>query len=221
MANRTIQVDDRLYDYLLSVSRPEVPALRALRDETAAMPMAIMQISPEQGQFMALLLKSIGAERYLEVGTFTGYSALVCALALPEHGRVVTLDISEEWTGVARRHWQNAGVEKKIELRLGPASTSMQTLLSTGYREQFDFIFVDADKTGYGEYFELGLDLLRPGGLMAFDNVLWNGQVADPEVVDDDTVALRAINETLKNDERIEISMVPIGDGLTLARKRD
>ncbi len=220
MSNRTLNLDERLYEYLCSISLREPEILRRLREETALMSEADMQISPEQGQFMAMLIKLTGARRCLEVGAFTGYSALVCALALPDDGRILTLDVSQEWTDRARTFWQEAGVEQKITLSLGPAVASMQGLLAEGLQETFDFIFIDADKVSYPEYFELGLKLIRPGGLMLFDNVLWSGKVADPEHKDADTVALRILNEILHQDPRIDISMVPIADGLTLARKR-
>jgi caffeoyl-CoA O-methyltransferase len=179
-----------------------------------------MQIAPEQGQFMALLLQLIGARRCLEVGTFTGYSALACALALPGDGRLVTLDISTEWTAIARRYWIDAGVANRIELRLGPAAQSLAALLEADGPGSFDFAFIDADKTGYDRYYELALQLVRPGGLIAFDNVLWSGRVADPNAEDADTVALRVLNRKLHVDQRVDLAMVPIGDGLTLARRR-
>ena len=219
MTKRTLQIDDRLYGYLTSVSLREPAILAELRAATAKLPLADMQISPEQGQFMALLLKLIGAERCLEIGTFTGYSALVCALALPDRGRLIALDVSEEWTDVARRFWRAAGVDQKIDLRLGPAVDSLRALIDGGEGETFDFIFIDADKTGYRTYVELGLDLLRPGGLMAFDNVLWGGRVADPEANDEDTEAIRALNTHLHAYAGIDLSLVPIADGLTLVRK--
>jgi predicted O-methyltransferase YrrM len=219
MSNKTLALDDRLYDYLLSVSLREPDILARLRDETLHRADAEMQIAPEQGQFMALLLKLIGARRSLEVGTFTGYSALVCALALPEDGQLIALDINEETTAIAQRYWAEAGVENRIELRLGPAEDSLRNLIDSGDQGSFDFMFIDADKTGYPTYYELGLQLLRPGGLVAFDNVLWAGRVADPGAGDDDTQALKALNVQLHADPRVDISMVPIGDGLTLARK--
>ncbi len=219
MSNKTLALDDRLYDYLLSVSLREPDVLARLREETLHRADAEMQIAPEQGQFMALLLKLIGARRSLEVGTFTGYSALVCALALPEDGQLIALDIDEETTAIAQRYWAEAGVENKIELRLGPAEDSLRNLIDGGDQGSFDFMFIDADKTGYPTYYEMGLQLLRPGGVLAFDNVLWAGRVADPGAGDDDTQALRALNVQLHADPRVDISMVPIGDGLTLARK--
>ena len=220
MTSRTLELDDRLYDYLLANSLREPPLLARLREETAAMPMANMQIGPEQGQFMALLVELIGARRTLEVGTFTGYSALSVALALPADGKVIACDISEEFTAVARRYWAEAGVADKIDLRLGPALETLDGLLSDGLAGTMDFMFIDADKVGYDAYYERGLSLLRPGGLIAVDNVLWNGSVADPARQDEDTRAIRALNQKALADQRVSISLVPIGDGLLLARKR-
>lgn len=219
MSNRTLQIDDRLYAYLTEVSLRELPVLADLRKETAKLEMASMQIAPEQGQFMAFLIKLMGAERCLEVGSFTGYSALVCAMALPAQGRLIALDSSVEWTDIARRYWRTAGVDAKIELRLGLAAESLRDLLDSGERGSFDFMFIDADKSGYRAYFDLGFELLRPGGVMAFDNVLWGGRVADPDVSDEDTVAIRELNRFLLEHPDIDLSLVPIGDGLTLVRK--
>ncbi len=219
MSNRTLQIDDRLYAYLTEVSLRELRVLADLRKETATLAMASMQIAPEQGQFMAFLIKLMGAERCLEVGSFTGYSALVCAMALPAQGRLIALDSSEEWTDIARRYWRTAGVDAKIDLRLGLAAESLRDLLDSGERGSFDFMFIDADKTGYRTYFDLGLELLRPGGVMAFDNVLWGGRLADPRVSDEDTVAIRELNRFLLELPDIDLSLVPIGDGLTLVRK--
>ena len=220
MSRQTLNLTDRLYDYLLDVSLREPPLLARLREETAKVPMAEMQISPEQGQFMALLVELIGAHRTLEVGTFTGYSALAVALALPPEGRVITCDINEEMTAIARRYWAEAGVIDKIDLRLAPAVDTLDALLADGQADQFDFAFIDADKTNYLAYYERTLGLLRSGGLIAVDNVLWNGAVADPKRQDDDTSAIRAFNEALHADERVSLSLLPISDGLTLARKR-
>ncbi len=217
MSNRTLQIDDRLYAYLLENSLRETEAQRRLREETATMPYAGMQVSPEQGQFMALLVELIGARRCLEIGTFTGYSALTVALALPDDGRVVACDINEEYTSVARRYWQEAGVAGKIELRLAPAVETLDALLAEG--ASFDFAFIDADKGNYENYFERALALVRPGGLIVVDNVLWDGAVADPADDTDDTRAIRAFNAARCQDPRISLSLVPIGDGLTLARK--
>jgi predicted O-methyltransferase YrrM len=219
MADQTLGLSRDLADYLRRVGVREHPVLAALRAETAALPLAVMQISPEQGQFMAMLVRLTGARRCLEVGTFTGYSATVCALALPEDGRLTALDVSEEWTAIARRYWQQAGVAHKIDLRLGPAADSLRSLLPAG-EGSYDFLFIDADKPNYATYYELGLRLVRPGGLIAFDNVLWGGLVADPAVTDESTVALRALNLRLQADDRVDICMVPIGDGVTLARRR-
>jgi len=220
MSSRTIPMTDRLYDYLLKVSLREPPLLAALRAETAKMPMAMMQISPEQGQFMALLAELIGARKAIEVGTFTGYSALCVAAALPPDGKLIACDISEEFTSVARRYWAKSGIGDRIELRLAPALDTLKSLLADGGAGSFDFAFIDADKTQYDAYYEAILKLLRPGGLVTIDNVLWSGAVADGRKRDADTLALRALNEKLKTDKRISLSMLPIGDGLTLARKR-
>ncbi len=220
MSSRTLNLDDRLYEYLQKVSVREPEVLARLRAETMRLPMAVMQISPEQGQFMALLVRLIGARRCLEVGTFTGYSALACALALPEDGELVALDISAEWTAIARRYWAEAGVEGKISLRLGPAGESLRALRRDSPRRTFDFMFIDADKPGYADYVEQGFHLVRPGGLIAIDNVLWSGKVADEAVQDESTVALRALNAKLRDDPRVSLSVLPIGDGLTLALKR-
>lgn len=220
MSNRTIAVTDSLYDYLLAVSLREADLQRRLREETAANPSARMQIAPEQGQFMALVARMIGAKRCLEVGVFTGYSSLAVALALPDDGRIVACDVSEEWTAVARRYWQAAGVAHKVELRLAPALETLDGLIMAGEAGRYDLAFIDADKTNYLAYYERVLTLLRPGGVVMTDNTLWSGRVADPEVGDADTVALRHYNEHLHRDERVDLSLVPIGDGLTLARKK-
>jgi caffeoyl-CoA O-methyltransferase len=220
MTRRTKALTDEVYDYLLRVSLREPELLRRLREETAGLENANMQIGPEQGQFMALLVELIGARRTLEIGTFTGYSALVVALALPPSGRVVACDVSAEWTAVARRYWKEAGVAKKIDLRLAPARETLEGLLREERRDPFDFAFIDADKANYDAYYELCLRLVRPGGLIALDNVLWSGKVADPSVTDADTEAIRRLNAKLASDERVSLSLVPIGDGLTLARRR-
>lgn len=220
MTRRTEPLTDALYDYLLGVSLREPDVLSRLREETAALEEATMQIGPEQGQLMALLVQMLGARRTLEVGTFTGYSALVVALALPADGRVVACDVSEEWTRIARRYWAEAGVSDKIDLRLGPALETLDALLATRAVGTFDFAFIDADKANVREYYEKALTLLRRGGVVAIDNVLWSGKVIDPDVKDADTEALRALNAALKGDERVSLSLVPIGDGLTLALKR-
>ena len=220
MSNRTIDLTDTLYDYLLSVSLRETDLQRRLREETATLSMARMQISPEQGQFMALIARLTGARRCLEVGVFTGYSSLAVALALPQDGRIVACDVSEEWTSVARRYWAAAGVADRIDLRLAPAIDTLDALIEAGGAGTYDLAFIDADKPAYLAYYERVLVLLRPGGLVMTDNTLWSGRVADPEVGDADTVALRHYNEYLHRDSRVDLSLVPIGDGLTLARKR-
>ncbi len=225
MSNRSIGLTETLHDYLLSVSLRETPVMRELREETARHPQANMQIAPEQGQFMALLVRLLGAGRTLEIGAFTGYSAIAVARALPDDGRIVTCDVSEEYTAIARRYWKKANVEDKIELRLAPAIETLDALLAGGLsdyggRDTFDFSFIDADKTNYDAYYERSLQLVRPGGLIAFDNTLWDGKVADETAQDADTRALRALNKKLYADERIDLSLVPIADGLTLCRKR-
>jgi len=204
---------------MLSVSLREPELLHELREETAAMVGAQMQIGPEQGQFMAFLLQTMNARRVLEVGTYSGYSAIVCAAALPEDGELITIDINEEAPAVAKRYWEQAGLEKKIEFRHSRADTVMRELLDEGEGGSFDFVFIDADKTGYENYYEWALALLRPGGIVALDNVFWDGRVADPANDEEDTVAIRAINAKIHADPRVEMSLVPIGDGLTLARK--
>jgi caffeoyl-CoA O-methyltransferase len=220
MSNRTITMTDALYDYLLQVSVREPPVLRRLREFTSRRPHAGMQISPEQGCFMALLVEMIGAKRCIEVGTFTGYSSTAVALALPARGKLICCDVSEDYTTVARKFWREAGVEKKIELRLAPAKRTLDDLLRKGQAGKFDFAFIDADKENYGAYSERVLKLLRPGGVAAIDNVLWGGSVLDAKDQSVDTKAIRAFNKKLKSDKRVSISLVPIGDGLTLARKR-
>ena len=219
MSNRTLSIDDRVYDYLLSVSLKESDLLKQLRAETAGIEFSEMQIAPEQGQFMALLVKLIGARRALEIGTFTGYSSISIASALPQGGELVCCDDSDEWTLVAKKYWQQAGLEDRIDFRLGDAARTLQALVDEGQAGTFDFIFIDADKQNYPLYYELSLSLLRAGGLMAVDNTLWSGDVADPENMEPGTRAIRRFNEILKQDERVEIRLVPIGDGLTLVHK--
>ncbi len=220
MSSRSISLTDSLYGYLLEVSLREPDLLLRLREETAADPMARMQISPEQGQFMALLVRLMGARRCIEVGVFTGYSSLCVATALPADGRIVACDVSAHWTQLARRYWEAGGVAHKIDLRLAPAVETLESLLAAGGAGNYDFAFIDADKTNYVAYYERSLELLRPGGLVVVDNTLWSGRVADPEVADEDTVALRHFNEHLHRDARVDLSLLPMGDGLTLARKR-
>jgi predicted O-methyltransferase YrrM len=220
MSARTLNLSPALYDYLVAVSVREPPVLAELRRETAAMPSAGMQISPEQGQFMRLLVELIGARRALEIGVFTGYSSICVALGLPQDGEIVACDVSAEYTSVARRYWQRAGVESRISLRLGPAVSTLDALLGSGQAGSFDFAFIDADKENYGAYYERSLQLLRRGGLMAIDNMLWGGSVANPDDHKPSTEAIRALNLLLKSDERVSVSLVPIGDGVFLARKR-
>ncbi|CAN1210798.1 hypothetical protein TUMEXPCC7403_11410 [Tumidithrix helvetica PCC 7403] len=213
-------LDDRLHNYLLSVSLREPSVLSALREETAQHVMSNMQIAPEQGQFMALLVQLIGAVKTLEIGVFTGYSSLSVALALPEHGKVIACDVSEEYTSIARRYWERAEVTHKIDLQIAPAVETLDRLLAEGQANSFDFAFIDADKENYDNYYERSLQLIRPGGLIAIDNVLWNGRVLDAQTQDSDTIAIRKLNEKLHQDQRITLSLLPISDGLTLAHKR-
>ena len=220
MSNQTLNLDDRLYRYLVDHSVHESEVLTALRHETAQHPMAQMQIAPEQGQFMALLVQLLGVKKALEVGVFTGYSALRVALALPPEGKLVACDVSEEYTAIARRYWEKAGVAAKIDLRIAPATETLNELIQAGETNSFDFAFIDADKSSYPIYYEQVLQLVRPGGLIALDNVLWSGQVADPIVQDSRTNTLRALNDTIHNDDRVVASLVPIADGLTLAMKK-
>ncbi len=218
--SRYFPIDERSYRYLLSTSIREPEIARRLREETQRLPNAQMQIGPDQGQFMQLLVQVLRSQKTLEIGVFTGYSALWVALGLPDDGRVIACDISEEYTAVARRYWKQAGVDQKIDLRLGPALKTLDELVKTGQAGTFDFAFIDADKTNYENYYERALRLLRVGGLIAIDNTIWSGKVADPDVQDADTVAIRQLNEKLLRDERITLSMLTVGDGLTLAMKR-
>lgn len=220
MSNQTIGLEERLYNYLLSATLREADVLKQLRDHTAEHPQARMQISPEQGQFMALLVQLLGATKTLEIGVFTGYSTLAVALALPEDGRIVACDVSEKDTAVAQRFWQQAGVERKIELRIAPGLETLAQLIEKGEAESFDFAFIDADKNNYDNYYEKSLQLVRSGGLIAVDNTLWYGRVADPAVQDKRTQSIRALTEKVRDDSRVTMSLVPIGDGLLLARKR-
>ena len=217
--HRTLNLDERLYAYVLSRSLREHPAQVALREITRSHPHGMMQIGPEQGQFMALLVKLMAVRRAIEIGVFTGYSALTVALALPDDGQLLALDISDEYTKIGRPYWEQAGVAHKIDLRIAPAMATLDALLAAGEAGAFDFAFIDADKTGYDGYYERCLQLLRIGGLIAIDNVLWNGSVARP-ASDADTTALQALNDKLHRDERIDLALLPLGDGLTLARKR-
>lgn len=220
MANKTLGISDELQAYVVEVGVREPGVLTRLREETASIPQHRMQVAPEQGAFLALLVELTGARRCLEVGTFTGYSSTAVALALPEDGRLTCCDVSREWTDVARRYWTEAGVAQKIELRIAPAVETLDDLLDSGKAETYDFAFVDADKTGYDAYYDRLMRLVRPGGLMAFDNTLWGGRVIDPDADDEDTAAIRAFNRRLADDERVSLSMVPVADGVTLARRR-
>ena len=220
MSTKTITLTESLHHYLLSVSLREPPIFARLREETAQHPLANMQIAPEQGQFMALLAQLMGVKKCLELGVFTGYSALSVALALPPDGKLIACDVNEEWTSMARRYWQEAGVAHKIALRIAPALETLDKLLANGEAGSFDFVFIDADKENYANYYERSLALVRHGGLIVIDNVLWSGRVADPNEQDMDTVAIRRFNAKLHFDERIALSMLPLADGLTLAYKR-
>jgi predicted O-methyltransferase YrrM len=219
MSTRTIVLTDPIYEYLLSVSLREPEALAELRAEMASHPEVNLQIAPEQGQFMALLVRLMGARRCLEIGVFTGYSSLATALALPDDGRLLACDVSEEWTAVARRYWRRAGVEHKIELRLAPALDTLDSLLADGAISTFDFVFLDADKQNYPAYYRRIYTLLRPGGLLAIDNTLWSGRLLDPHERDPDTEGIRRLNSELLRDARVDLSLLPLADGLTLVRK--
>lgn len=221
MSNRTLQLDDRTFEYLLAHSLREDPALSRLRAETASHPKVNMQIAPEQGQFMQMLVRLTGAKRAIEVGVFTGYSSLAVMLAMPKDARLLALDVSPAYTAVARRHWQAAGVADRIELVIAPASATLDARIAAGEAGHYDFAFIDADKTGYLGYYERLLKLVRPGGLIVVDNTLWHGAVADPADREEDTVALREFNDALHRDARIDLALLPVGDGLTLARRRE
>jgi predicted O-methyltransferase YrrM len=219
MDERNVNLDTRLYAYLREHSLREHPVLRELREATAGMRHSGMQISPEQGQFMALLARMLNARRTIEIGVFTGYSSLAVALALPADGQVIACDVSEEWTTMARRYWEKAGVAGRIDLRLAPAVQTLDALLAAGEAGRFDFAFIDADKSRYPDYYERCLKLLRTGGLVVADNTLWSGKVADAGVQDEDTKALRVFNDAVHRDGRVAMSLLPIGDGVTLAVK--
>jgi predicted O-methyltransferase YrrM len=219
MTGKTIGLEGRLYEYYAAHAYREPEVLKELRLETARLgSTAQMQIGPEQGAFMAMLVMLMGAKRILEVGTFTGYSSL--AMALTGDVKIIAADVSEEWTNVARKYWKKAGVDGRIELRLGPAAETLQKLLKAGEASRFDLMFIDADKTSYDIYYEGGLKLLRAGGVMLIDNVLWSGSVADPSIKDEDTSSLRALNAKIMADTRVDLVMVPICDGVTMARKK-
>ncbi|RMF13141.1 MAG: SAM-dependent methyltransferase [Alphaproteobacteria bacterium] len=220
MSRRSLGLNDAIYDYLVEYGVREIEVMRRLRERTDALPMAEMRSSLEQVNFLQLLLKATGARRVVEVGVFTGYATLGFALALPEDGIVHALDISHEWPSIGRAFWEEADVARRIDLRIAPASESLRALMDEGLVGLVDFVFIDADKTGYAAYYEAALELLHPGGLIAADNVLWSGRVIDPAADDADTVAIREFNAMLRDDTRIDLTMLPLGDGLTLARKR-
>lgn len=220
MTRKSLAITDQIHDYLLSSSLRESAVLRELREYTAGHKMAMMQIAPEQGQFMALLVRLLNAKNIIEIGVFTGYSSLCMAQALPEDGRIIACDINEEYTTIARKYWQKAGVDNRITLVLAPATETLDKMIANGESGCLDFIFIDADKTEYGDYYERSLQLLRKGGLIMVDNTLWYGKPADASLKDRDTRAIRAFNRKLHRDERVDISMLPVADGITLALKR-
>lgn len=218
MSRGTIHVDDRLADYLDAANRPETPTQLKLREDTGTMPNAGMQIGANQGSFMAFLVGLIGARNCLEIGTFTGYSALAVAQALPEGGRLICCDVSKDYTDIARAAWEEAGVADRIELHIGPAADTLERLIVHGGASCFYFAFIDADKENYDRYYEQCLILLRKGGLIAFDNMLWDGAVANPADTSETTVAIRALNAKLRDDPRVDFCLIPVGDGIALAR---
>jgi predicted O-methyltransferase YrrM len=219
MGKRSL-VSEAVENYVSDFSSDEGEIIQRLREQTAALPNGTMQIWPDQAAFMRILVAATGVRRALEIGTFTGYSALSIAAALPPEGRLICCDVSEEWTSIARRYWREAGLDHKIELRLGPATQTLEALLAAGHAETFDFAFIDADKPAYDTYYELCLKLLRSGGLVALDNMLWRGQVADPHPDDADALPLQALNEKIRTDPRVEACLLTLGDGVLLARKR-
>ncbi len=219
MYKKSFGLSESLYQYVVANSLREPEILTQLRHETANHPQARMQISPEQGQLMALLIQLMGAKKVLEIGVFTGYSSTCMALALPGDGNLIACDVSEEYTSIARRYWQAAGVAQKITLHLAPALETLDQLLAQGQTETFDFAFIDADKGNYADYYDRALQLIRPGGLIAIDNVLWSGRVADPADQDKITNTIRAFNQKVAQDDRVTVSLLPIADGLTLALK--
>lgn len=220
MSRTSFLLPDALAEYYAGVALREPALFAELRHETAKLPQAVMQIAPEQGQLMGLLVKLMGAKRCIEVGVFTGYSSLAVASALPDDGELLACDVSDEWCAIARRYWVKAGVQRKIRLVLAPAKQTLERELASGQAGSYDFAFIDADKTAYRDYYEMCLRLLRPGGLVAVDNTLWSGRVADPGVTDADTTALRDFNAFVGKDERVDLCLLPIADGLTLLRKR-
>ena len=219
MSHKTLGLSESLSSYIQSISVQESEVLVKLREETAKLPGAVMQIAPEQGQLMSLLVQLLGAKKTLDIGVFTGYSSLVVALALPEDGKIVACDRDENCTAIASRYWQEAGVSQKIDLHLAPALETLDKLIAQGQANSFDFAFIDADKRNYAHYYEKCLQLVRPGGLIAIDNVLWSGRVADPSYSDKRTISIREFNQKLYQDPRVKISLIPIADGLTLALK--
>lgn len=219
MSDFTLNLTPELYEYYQQNSVREPEVLQKLREQTHKMSMSQMQISPEQGQFMRLLIELMNAKKTLEIGVFTGYSTLCVALSLPENGKIIACDINVEWTKIAKRFWELAGIAHKIQLILAPATETLEKLIAEGEGGTFDFVFIDADKANYPFYYEKSLELLRPGGLIAIDNVLWSGKVADPSIQDNNTVVLRELNKKIHVDQRVTLSMLPIGDGLTLVRK--
>jgi len=220
MSSKHLDLSGELWDYIRGMSLREPDVLQRLREETAPLPLARMQISPEQGQFMGLLIRLMEARMTIEVGVFTGYSSISVAMALPDDGKIIACDVSEEWTSIARRYWREAGIASKIDLRLRPALETLDGLLAEGRAGAFDFAFIDADKSNYSNYYERCMKLVRPGGLIAIDNVLWHGDVINPAKQDEDTLEIRAFNERVSRDDRVWVSMLPISDGLTLAMKK-
>ena len=220
MSRKSFLLPEKLSEYYSRVALREPPLFAQLREETAKLPQAVMQIAPEQAQLMGMLVKLMGARRCIEVGVFTGYSSLAVALALPPDGELLACDVNVDWTDLARRYWKQAGVEKKIRLKLAPALDTLDSELTSGQSGTYDFAFIDADKVNYLGYYERCLKLLRPGGLIAVDNTLWSGRVADAGVQDQDTQALRAFNEIVSKDQRVDLCLVPIADGVTLLLKR-
>ncbi|MCW5751748.1 MAG: class I SAM-dependent methyltransferase [Alphaproteobacteria bacterium] len=220
MSSFSIGLGQDIKDYLLRMGSREPASLQALREETRSLPEGRMQISPEQGAFMRLLVELLDVRRYLEIGVFTGYSTLGVALAMPPDGRILACDVNAEWTAIARRHWADAGVVDRIDLRLAPAIETLDGMIEAGEADCFDLAFIDADKENYPAYYERALRLVRPGGLIAIDNTLWGGRVADPAAGDEATLALKRLNRDLAEDRRVSLAMTPIGDGLTLARRR-
>lgn len=220
MSAQHLQINDALIEYVRASSSPEPDYIAKLRHETAQDPAARMQITPELGNFLGILIRILGARRCIEVGVFTGYSSLSVARALPDDGHLIACDVSENWTTVARRYWREAGLEKKIDLRLAPALETLDGLLAQGEAGKFDFGFIDADKANYLAYFERLMQLLRPGGLLVVDNVLWHGRVVDPRQNDIDTAAIRTFNAKLRSDPRVHLCLLPLGDGITLALKK-